>query len=200
MQTVVTDSPSVQAQHDGPDGMPNSERDTTTKTTKPMQAKKQLPNYCYILKNDKDDATYVGYTNNPEKRIRQHNGEIAGGARFTCARVRKRGCKWTFLAIITFDTPLFNNKVALSYEWHLKFLARCKRSYRSHVGRRASIEKVLENSKFTEIRPFLKVYDSLDQLIEEKGSGSENIADMTNGGSEAASDELPPLESASDSE
>ena len=34
----------------------------------------------YLLVNDKCNNTYVGITNNLERRIRQHNGEIKGGA------------------------------------------------------------------------------------------------------------------------
>lgn len=37
----------------------------------------------YLLYNTKLKITYVGITNNFEKRIRQHNGEIKGGAKNT---------------------------------------------------------------------------------------------------------------------
>jgi len=42
--------------------------------------------YCYILisKNPLyQNHTYIGYTTNPRRRIRQHNGLIKGGARTT---------------------------------------------------------------------------------------------------------------------
>ena len=37
----------------------------------------------YILKHTKHNKTYCGITNNLKRRIRQHNCEIKGGARYT---------------------------------------------------------------------------------------------------------------------
>ncbi len=47
------------------------------------------PWYVYVLVGDA--AHYVGSTNNVERRLRQHNGELRGGARFTRGRVWKVG-------------------------------------------------------------------------------------------------------------
>lgn len=68
--------------------------------------------YCYILKslNDKfKDDTYIGFTDNPIHRLRQHNGEIKGGAKSTS---KKR--PWCLVLVIS----NFPNKVlALKFEW-----------------------------------------------------------------------------------
>ena len=52
----------------------------------------------YLLKNDFNNCTYVGITNNPERRIRQHNGEIKGGARYT--HMKKENGNWNYYGFI----------------------------------------------------------------------------------------------------
>ena len=37
----------------------------------------------YLLINTSNNYTYLGITNNSTKRLRQHNGEIKGGAKYT---------------------------------------------------------------------------------------------------------------------
>ena len=37
----------------------------------------------YLLKNTHNNRTYLGITNNLERRLRQHNNEIKGGAKYT---------------------------------------------------------------------------------------------------------------------
>ena len=37
----------------------------------------------YLLKHTKHNKTYLGITNNIDRRIRQHNCEIKGGAKYT---------------------------------------------------------------------------------------------------------------------
>ena len=37
----------------------------------------------YLLINRSNNCTYVGITNNPEQRLRKHNGELVGGAKYT---------------------------------------------------------------------------------------------------------------------
>jgi predicted GIY-YIG superfamily endonuclease len=48
----------------------------------------------YLLINTKNKYTYLGVTNNSDKRIRQHNGEIKGGAKYT--RARKKNGIWKY--------------------------------------------------------------------------------------------------------
>ena len=73
------------------------------------------PQYCYIIYSPSKNRTYVGYTVEPTRRIRQHNGIIKGGAKATSV-----ASDWRFLSIITSDSPTFTNILALSIEWHLK--------------------------------------------------------------------------------
>lgn len=37
----------------------------------------------YLLKNTKNSRTYLGITNNSLRTLRQHNGELKGGAKYT---------------------------------------------------------------------------------------------------------------------
>ena len=94
--------------------------------------------HCYIVRSCK--KTYIGYTVNPSRRIRQHRGELKGGAKATsCAK------DWEFLAIITSDSPTFTKILALSIEWHLKHPTGKKRdtSYWGIEGRLKGIIEVL---------------------------------------------------------
>lgn len=52
----------------------------------------------YLIYNEVNNCTYVGITNNPERRIRQHNCEIKGGARYTTSR--KQNGEWKYYGII----------------------------------------------------------------------------------------------------
>jgi predicted GIY-YIG superfamily endonuclease len=52
----------------------------------------------YLLKNSHNNCTYVGITNNPERRLRQHNGEIKGGARYT--HNKKETSIWSYYGFI----------------------------------------------------------------------------------------------------
>lgn len=74
------------------------------------------PWYCYILRNTQSQykhLTYNGSTNDPIRRLRQHNEEISGGARYT----HGRGGGWEIYALLT---GFEDHKNALSCEWRIK--------------------------------------------------------------------------------
>jgi predicted GIY-YIG superfamily endonuclease len=52
----------------------------------------------YLLLNTSNNKTYVGITNNIDKRIKQHNGILKGGAKFT--RAFKGDGEWILLTSI----------------------------------------------------------------------------------------------------
>jgi len=58
-----------------------------------------MSNYIiYILLNRYNNYTYVGITNNEIRRLRQHNGELKGGAKYTTNN-KKEG-HWEYYAQI----------------------------------------------------------------------------------------------------
>jgi len=56
----------------------------------------------YLLYHEESSRTYLGVTTNVERRLRQHRGEIVGGARFT-SRIQKSypDCKWNLVATLS---------------------------------------------------------------------------------------------------
>ena len=99
------------------------------------------PYYCYIIANEK--RTYNGYTNNLSRRLRQHNGEIKGGAKAT--HNRKDGM-WKYIAIIT--NPEWTAQRAMQVEYWVKYPTRKKprpKEYCTPVGRIKSLKNIFEN-------------------------------------------------------
>ncbi len=52
----------------------------------------------YLLVNTSNNKTYVGSTNNTVRRIRQHNGELVGGAKYT--KLNKDTGEWKFYGMV----------------------------------------------------------------------------------------------------
>jgi structure-specific endonuclease subunit SLX1 len=75
--------------------------------------------FVYLLQCD-DYSTYVGATVNLERRLRQHNKEIKGGATITSIKVSK-GYKWKRVCHVS-GFPDW--KSALQFEWRWKQLTR----------------------------------------------------------------------------
>ena len=75
--------------------------------------------FVYLLEST-NKATYVGATINLDKRLRQHNKEIKGGAFATSAKVNK-GEIWSRICHIE-GFPDW--QAALQFEWAFKFYSR----------------------------------------------------------------------------
>jgi len=52
----------------------------------------------YLIINSDNNCTYVGITNDPEKRLRKHNGELVGGAKYT--KMKKGTGIWKYYGFI----------------------------------------------------------------------------------------------------
>lgn len=77
--------------------------------------------------------TYIGCTNNLERRLRQHNCELVGGARKTTAISKNRGSgAWKRVCYV----DGFGGQIeALRFEWWWKFVSR-KRVQAAHPVKR----------------------------------------------------------------
>jgi structure-specific endonuclease subunit SLX1 len=77
--------------------------------------------YVYLLlATPLRDATYVGATVDLDRRLRQHNKEIKGGAHATGIKVAK-GCTWIRAAHVS-GFPDW--QAALQFEWRFKQISR----------------------------------------------------------------------------
>lgn len=65
----------------------------------------------YIISSLSQTRTYIGYTNDIVRRLRQHNGEILGGAKHT-----RKNRPWKLVCYIK---GFKSHKEALSFEWYL---------------------------------------------------------------------------------
>ena len=104
----------------------------------------------YLLKNE--NKSYIGYTNNFKRRLRQHNGELKGGAKYTTAN--KGENLWEPICIV----DGFEDKCeAMRCEWKWK-------RRRGYLNRIKYIDYIFNNEeKFTkngsEIKSLnLKIY------------------------------------------
>ncbi len=87
--------------------------------TKPDENPIILNNYVvYVLTNTTSNKTYVGITNNTTRRIRQHNGELVGGAKYTTGN--KGNGQWQFYGFI----KNLDKRLALSLEKKIKLKSR----------------------------------------------------------------------------
>lgn len=99
--------------------------------------------YCYILRNI--NKTYNGYTIDPERRLRQHNQELKGGAKYTI----RNGPKWDIYVLIKGFPDKHN---AMQCEWRIKHPTNRKRTppkFTTPEGRILGLNEILKNTKWT---------------------------------------------------
>ena len=91
--------------------------------------------YVYLLESSGKHTTYVGATTDVNRRLRQHNKELAGGAVATGTRVA-RGETWSRVCYIE-GFPTWN--AALQFEWRFKQITR--RIHTSVPNQMSSIDR-----------------------------------------------------------
>lgn len=101
--------------------------------------------YVYLLVSTSGN-TYVGATVNLDRRLRQHNKEIKGGATATSNKVLK-GETWKRVCHLK-NFPDWSS--ALQFEWKWKHVTRRKKMSGSPVDRRmAALREILESERST---------------------------------------------------
>jgi len=110
--------------------------------------------FVYILSEIGGNRTYIGYTVNLQRRLRQHNGEIVGGAKAT------RGRKWEFAGYLT-GFP--DSITALQCEWKLKHPFGRKKKLSGIKGKIESLKYIFTLEQLTS-NSFVKNCDLKLQL------------------------------------
>jgi len=123
----------------------DAEQPSNAKTTK---------YYCYFLgqHNNWTGQTYNGYTVNLSRRLRQHNGEIKGGAWATTAK--DKGA-WSFIAALTSDSWASVSR-AMACEWNCRYPTRKKPRPKIFAGAKGRINSLVEI--FKHIKDDVRLY------------------------------------------
>ena len=87
---------------------------------------------CYLLKCTYSNVTYVGITNDLNRRLKQHNGVLSGGAKFT------RGRSWKVYAYLS---GFENKSTAASMEWKIKH------SGKTGINKIKTMEEIANNEE-----------------------------------------------------
>ena len=102
----------------------------------------------YLLVSTQNQRrTYVGSTNNMVRRVRQHNGELAGGAAYTCT-----GRPWRIACTIH---GFQDHRQALQFEWGWKYIGR-RDKYHNHWGvprRNEHLKLLMSRDRWTSNAP-----------------------------------------------
>jgi putative endonuclease len=111
----------------------------------------------YLLYNTSNNNTYVGITNNQQRRLRQHNGELVGGAKYT--KAKKGEGSWKFYGWIKSNEESILEKIrSLKLEYRVKYLSRKNKGTPIEKRLKAMLLLLLRNfSKVIAIPTFLQV-------------------------------------------
>jgi len=96
----------------------------------------------YIIQNK--SSTYAGVSPDPKQRLRKHNGEITGGAKYTLSK----GPGWRHICLV----HGFQSKIqAMQFEWAVKHQP--PRNEGGIISRIKKLYQVLNKSKWTSKSP-----------------------------------------------
>ena len=98
--------------------------------------------YVYLLLSENSIYSYVGATIDVDRRLRQHNGEIKGGAKATTS---KEG-KWRRVCYVS-GFPDWS--AALQFEWRWKQISRKIKQKKTLEKRMAALNQLLSLEKAT---------------------------------------------------
>lgn len=116
--------------------------------------------FVYLLESS-DGATYVGATIDVDRRLRQHNKEIKGGAHATGSRVAK-GETWSRICYVK-GFPDWT--AALQFEWRWKQLSRKLPSKMQPLERRMlALNQLLKLERPTSKAITYKEWDSEPEI------------------------------------
>jgi len=119
----------------------------------------------YIIENN--GYTYAGVSPDPTRRLRQHNGEIKGGAKYTTSK----GSGWRHICLIRG----FENKIqAMQFEWAVKHVV--PRNLGGLKNRMFKVYTVLCAERWTSKSPLAC---EVDLEIDWKIDILENVKDIT---------------------
>ena len=104
---------------------------------------------CYCLQSSVSNRTYIGATVDHHRRIRQHNGVIKGGAKYT-SKYRPWDAK---ILVKGFGTW----KEALQFEWRWKHVRHPRKGITPLERRKRCLERLLTWKPWNELEKALVV-------------------------------------------